>query len=229
MEKKIVALPAWLIWAGLTTALPASAEAAILKIKFSGYATSFDDPTFVGPQISLTVLADMSLAKTAYTSTPLDKAPSASFDLGVLTPMVPQAFVGWLNIAGVRTSVAIDSVIRTFNNDLILTDGPEFFSDGAYSEIEVYGRLASGGIVYASSISYGDFGEFWQSDFSDPILHGGQGYASVDRDYGMDPFRITGVVSGIVPEPTSWLTMLSGFGMIGGAMRYRRKAAVSFR
>ena len=30
------------------------------------------------------------------------------------------------------------------------------------------------------------------------------------------------------PEPASWAMMLSGFGAIGGAMRARRKAAVSF-
>lgn len=33
---------------------------------------------------------------------------------------------------------------------------------------------------------------------------------------------------GSVPEPASWAMMLGGFGMVGGAMRSRRKAAVSF-
>jgi hypothetical protein len=32
-------------------------------------------------------------------------------------------------------------------------------------------------------------------------------------------------VAGGVPEPASWALMLSGFGMVGGAMRSRRKAA----
>jgi len=31
-----------------------------------------------------------------------------------------------------------------------------------------------------------------------------------------------------VPEPASWAMMLGGFGLVGGAMRSRRKAAVSF-
>jgi hypothetical protein len=34
--------------------------------------------------------------------------------------------------------------------------------------------------------------------------------------------------SGAVPEPASWALMLGGFGMIGGAMRSRRKGTVSF-
>jgi hypothetical protein len=34
--------------------------------------------------------------------------------------------------------------------------------------------------------------------------------------------------TGAVPEPASWAMMLGGFGLVGGAMRSRRKAAVSF-
>jgi len=34
--------------------------------------------------------------------------------------------------------------------------------------------------------------------------------------------------AGGVPEPASWAMMLGGFGMVGGALRSRRKAAVSF-
>jgi hypothetical protein len=37
-----------------------------------------------------------------------------------------------------------------------------------------------------------------------------------------------GAGAGAVPEPASWALMLGGFGAIGGAMRSRRKAAVSF-
>ena len=33
---------------------------------------------------------------------------------------------------------------------------------------------------------------------------------------------------GVVPEPASWSLILGGFGMIGGAMRYRRRQAASF-
>ena len=36
------------------------------------------------------------------------------------------------------------------------------------------------------------------------------------------------LASGAVPEPASWALMLGGFGAIGGAMRSRRKTAVSF-
>lgn len=36
------------------------------------------------------------------------------------------------------------------------------------------------------------------------------------------------VVSGAVPEPGTWAMMLAGFGIVGGAMRRRRRTSVSF-
>ena len=41
-------------------------------------------------------------------------------------------------------------------------------------------------------------------------------------------FGSAGGFTGGVPEPASWAMMLGGFGMIGGAMRSRRRTAVSF-
>jgi hypothetical protein len=35
-------------------------------------------------------------------------------------------------------------------------------------------------------------------------------------------------IPGAVPEPATWLMMLGGFGAIGGTMRRRREAKVSF-
>jgi len=35
-------------------------------------------------------------------------------------------------------------------------------------------------------------------------------------------------IGGAVPEPASWAMMLGGFGLVGGAMRSRRRQAVSF-
>jgi len=40
--------------------------------------------------------------------------------------------------------------------------------------------------------------------------------------------RISVNVGGAVPEPASWAMMLGGFGLVGGALRSRRKLAVSF-
>ncbi len=34
---------------------------------------------------------------------------------------------------------------------------------------------------------------------------------------------VVGGDPGVVPEPATWMTMLLGFGIIGAAMRYRRR------
>ncbi len=55
-------------------------------------------------------------------------------------------------------------------------------------------------------------------------------YATIDSRQGA--FAIQGTIAaadtGSVPEPASWALMLGGFGMVGGALRSRRKAAVTF-
>ena len=40
-------------------------------------------------------------------------------------------------------------------------------------------------------------------------------------------FLITGLTMTPVPEPATWATMLLGFGMIGGSLRYRRRKPVA--
>lgn len=51
---------------------------------------------------------------------------------------------------------------------------------------------------------------------------------SADNDSGLDHVRIIGEQAAAVPEPASWAMMLGGFGLVGGAMRSRRKAVASF-
>lgn len=57
---------------------------------------------------------------------------------------------------------------------------------------------------------------------------------NVLNNYGFDRERPQDIASGLsevrfsaVPEPATWAMMLAGFGMVGGALRRRRVAAVS--
>jgi len=45
---------------------------------------------------------------------------------------------------------------------------------------------------------------------------------------GPTGLRVEMTGSGAVPEPASWAMMLGGFGLVGGAMRSRRKVAIRF-
>jgi len=58
---------------------------------------------------------------------------------------------------------------------------------------------------------------------------GGYGSSSAGGVFGTPEFQQEIYIeTHSVPEPASWVMMLGGFAFIGGAMRYRRKAAVSF-
>ena len=98
---------------------------------------------------------------------------------------------------------------------------PQTASDypGAGGFLDIYGLVfttADG--VFVNFWSIGDFGSgaSYGAGFTDgrSVL-----------DYTFDTISVTR--SGAVPEPASWAMMLGGFGIIGGAMRARRKAVIS--
>lgn len=57
------------------------------------------------------------------------------------------------------------------------------------------------------------------------IYLGHNGQAATDGNTGIDNLQIG--ASGAVPEPGAWTLMLAGFGMLGGALRQRRRARVA--
>lgn len=78
-------------------------------------------------------------------------------------------------------------------------DGLSYYVGNRLMPVAAFGNLTSPGLSPAS-VSF-------PSPFS---------YVSVTYNY------IAGV--GAVPEPSTWLTMLVGFAMVGGAARYRRRS-----
>jgi hypothetical protein len=48
-----------------------------------------------------------------------------------------------------------------------------------------------------------------------------------DPDIQVAPIQIGSIAAGAVPEPATWGLMLSGFGLLGGAMRYGRRKTVA--
>jgi hypothetical protein len=56
---------------------------------------------------------------------------------------------------------------------------------------------------------------------------GTTGGLAVISDFAPDNATVS-AAAGAVPEPASWMMMLGGFGVIGGALRQRRSAAVRF-
>ena len=53
-------------------------------------------------------------------------------------------------------------------------------------------------------------------------------YGNPDWDLTFTTYVDPAASTGDVPEPASWALMLGGFGLVGGALRSRRKAGVRF-
>ena len=149
------------------------------------------------------------------------------------TEMVSQGYSGqpgfYLGIVGndIRlTDIYAGGIGKPFPkdneaHDMLLTTGSgtsELFVDGV-SVWSAAGNVNPGAMTGAHTVFGGQFGGGWESFLG-----------------SMDTVRIfDGVATyseataglGGVPEPASWAMMLSGFGLIGAAMR-RRQVAVSF-
>jgi len=104
--------------------------------------------------------------------------------------------------------------------------------------LDISGLIAGNGSgevhFYLNGVSvldvYGPAGSLSQYSVS-AVASGNDVFAIGFRDdpsyVQFDKLSVT-AASGAVPEPASWALMLGGFGLVGGAMRSRRKAAVSF-
>ena len=64
------------------------------------------------------------------------------------------------------------------------------------------------------------------STFGLAINFGGAGFqGGTDESWGIDNFALSAIydASGGVPEPATWAMLIAGFGMVGGALRARRR------
>lgn len=128
-------------------------------------------------------------------------------------------------------------VTPTFQFSLTSTarfDITDAYFDGDQFEVTING-ISQG--LTSTPTNDGTFADVDEA-FSSPLFsHGsyllGPGDYTVSATAFLSPYGSGGgaarlVSAGAVPEPASWALMLGGFGLVGGAMRSRRKATVSF-
>jgi hypothetical protein len=117
---------------------------------------------------------------------------------------------------------------------------PDYPND-AWFDFDLTGTTLVAGQTYTALLTttstllgviYGpDLNIFTGQPLSGDAYAGGQIYAAGDNLDGYCStsgacdlnFRFSGTTPTAVPEPASWAMMLGGFGMIGGAMRQRRR------
>jgi hypothetical protein len=130
------------------------------------------------------------------------------------------------------------------------TDGSVVGIPAGFNEYSGWNTAYSGGTAHQFGpgwLDYSDVGIASGSALSGFLVHdtaadvktsftffgytyaGGQLYnGPYDTGSANNPGFIGVTGTPAVPEPASWALMLGGFGMIGGAMRSRRRAAVTF-
>ena len=139
----------------------------------------------------------------------------------------PVAFIG----AGFNTYSVLG---KTKDSDATIKYGfnysaPWNCSKGACGDLNLDGKTES----YMNSLFDGTFESLGTSasghrQFSPDIYWGNTwiiGSSFVNKDGKIDGFKLSNLA--VVPEPATWLMMISGFGLLGGALRRQRKIALS--
>jgi len=183
------------------------------------------------------------VASAAHAQTLVDTGPGSTLDGGyVLSP--DQGLAGKFTLADAATIGSIEGYIGGNTGSALhiaiysdgATPGSVLFSDdftsgnaGWQGISGEHWNLDAGSYwaVFTSTSGYN-----WMSDGApnplaaySGLLDGGTYWTQGENlNFGV---RVD-AASGAVPEPASWALMLGGFGLVGGAMRSRRKAAVSF-
>jgi hypothetical protein len=141
---------------------------------------------------------------------------------GVVTPPVDPV-IGSITVKWDRSNVVTDDPVGiTLNSINILVDSPLVFDTLNPDFMEI-----GGSIFGASGAGYNDFILYFNDASTNP--YGGFDYTQTGINTGFVTNTVTiTATTDPVPEPASWAMMLGGFGLIGGALRTRRKTAVMF-
>ena len=88
------------------------------------------------------------------------------------------------------------------------------------------------GIVQYGQVTWNNGGNFMLSNLAGDVVSGhinsghlGDGLFGLNDQVGLkETLSFTTNAQGAVPEPTSWALMVGGFGMVGGAVRARKRS-----
>jgi hypothetical protein len=148
---------------------------------------------------------------------------SAVFDGSVSGGLFTVTGVDSMSLNGTASPLSYSA----FSTDGVVGLGPSgpgtFAVDGSYFDLYVIDSGASS--AFSLNIADGAAGIIGV-----PIVGATVDLGGINSFVPFDPAAYSGhLEGGAVPEPASWALMLGGFGLIGGAMRSRKRvSAVSF-
>lgn len=104
-------------------------------------------------------------------------------------------------------------------------------TDAKGNVVDWYGRLDAGNAAFGGGFtSYGPHDSFYDNSVDRIWRFGSPNGSSIDTTFFFTRGTWSISTDGAVPEPATWMMMLGGFGLIGGAVRRdrrRRRAPVS--
>jgi len=204
--------------------------------------------------ISASILAATAAnAQVAYSNGPIDGTFNAwtvddgqyianSFELNSTTTITGFTFGGWSKIGQTIDSIDFaitDSLGSLSFSTAILSPGAVIPNTGLgdwdvrnYTASLAPLSLAAGTyyLVLGNAQTSGNGFGYWDINNGPSTAFGGVGSFDSLKDVagpgsGSSAFQI---LTSDAPEPASWAMMLSGFGLVGGTLRTRRRTAVSF-
>lgn len=180
------------------------------------------------------------VAALAFASTGVSAATSvagsaSSVDLGLFAAGTYQITgSGVIDLIGapgsgfdIRPDGSLDSPVTAPTYLYFNPDG-SFTADGSYGPAGMNARI--GALVGSFSASPSFPSDYFLIGFGTSVTLAASThiYASVNDTYLPNNGGAFSVDVAAVPEPTSWAMMLGGFGVVGIALRRRRRATVSF-
>ncbi|SNS46228.1 PEP-CTERM protein-sorting domain-containing protein [Sphingomonas laterariae] len=169
-------------------------------------------------------LEDTEYGSGSTTSVTLDGGPTMTFDQSVGIPSIGSGWATWCcGYTGDVLSVSSNSITTTFNtavNNFGFYAEPNDFSSFLVT-------LTTGDGAVLNQLVTGQAGAKFFGWNGGPITSFTVSAAPGANGFAFGDFFYEGV-SGAVPEPATWAMMISGFGLVGGAMRRSRSTRVSY-
>lgn len=204
--------------------MSSAASATTFTVSYSGTLNSFTDTSGIFGAKGATVASSPFSA-----SFTIDKADGAYWNNSNGT--------GWTQNRLAASNVAITINGRTFTLATLSAGSFQTPPSWQGSFLSSYTGLSSENIfllanLYFYTYNAGAFPDFGTNfDVTAPSGSFTQFDGSLDNDYfsgSITNVRYVNQVAAAVPEPAAWALMLAGFGMVGGAMRRKRRQTVRY-
>jgi len=199
-----------------------------------------------GTCASASMAANVSVSTIPFQVLPIEALSVIDFNSGLNTPGFAKTLAGNVTLQNGSTSGVAAEPMDDHTQYLAISSGSfQLLGDVGYNDMSFYWGSIDGGnrvdlldqngqsfyTIFGNSplLTWSADGNWW-GDWSNRTIQ----FSSDQKIYGAKfsydgtAFELDNIAFGAVPEPTSWMMMVGGFGILGAAMRRRKAPAVTF-